>query len=321
MQLAGSVARAVRRRLNWDTVGIAVGVAVFAAACYALMHLLRDIDLVKVEAALRATPLHAVAAAVLLIAASYATLTFYDFFALRTIGKNHVPYRVAGGTGVLAYTFGHNLGATVFTGGAVRYRIYKAWDLTLIDVAKIAFVTGLTFWLGNAFMLGIGVAWVPEAASAINHLPVWANRALALAVLAAIGAYLLWLMPAPRSIGRDGWKITLPSAKLTVVQIGIGIADLSLAALAMVALLLPHADVDIVPLIVTFVFASLLGFVSHAPGSLGVFDAALLYGLPYIEKEVVLAALLIFRFLYFVVPFCIAIVVFGLRELRLATKS
>ena len=172
MQLAGSVARAVRRRLNWDTVGIAVGVAVFAAACYALMHLLRDIDLVKVEAALRATPLHAVAAAVLLIAASYATLTFYDFFALRTIGKNHVPYRVAGATGVLAYTFGHNLGATVFTGGAVRYRIYKAWDLSLIDVAKIAFVTGLTFWLGNAFMLGIGVAWVPEAASAINHLPV-----------------------------------------------------------------------------------------------------------------------------------------------------
>ena len=66
-----------------------------------------------------------------------------------------MPYRIAALASFTSYSIGHNLGATVFTGGAVRFRIYSAWGLGIIDVAKIAFVTGLTFWLGNAFLLGV----------------------------------------------------------------------------------------------------------------------------------------------------------------------
>ena len=68
-----------------------------------------------------------------------------------------MPYRIAALASFTSYTIGHNLGATVFTGGAVRLRIYSAWGLGIVDIAKIAFVTGLTFWLGNAFILGL--AW------------------------------------------------------------------------------------------------------------------------------------------------------------------
>ena len=319
MQFAGTVARAVRGRLNWDTIGIGFSIAIIAAACFVLFHLLQGIDIAKIGTALRATPSEAVIVAGLLVAASYVTLTFYDFFALRTIGQDQVPYRVAAFTGFLAYTFGHNLGATVLTAGVVRLRIYKAWGLGLIEVAKVAFI-GLTFWLGNAFMLGLGAAYVPEAASAINQLPPWLNRTIALTALAVIVCYLIWLLPAPRAIGWNSWKVTLPNAPLTLVQIVIGIADMSLAALAMVVLVSVHATVDVTSLGVTFIFAALLGFVSHAPGSLGVFDAALLLGLPQIAKEQVLASLLIFRVLYFVVPFCLAIVMFGIREMWLATR-
>ena len=127
-------------------------------------------------------------------------------------------------------------------------------------------------------------------------------------------------MAAPRTIGWKNFSVTLPSARLTLVQIVIGMADLSLAALAMVALVSAHATVDVVSLMVIFIFAALLGFISHAPGSLGVFDAALLVGLPQVGKEELLAALLIFRLLYFILPFCLAIVVFGFRELWLATQ-
>src|SRR5262249_44710860 len=156
-----------------------------------------------------------------------------DFFALRTIGQRHVPYRIAALTGFMSYTIGHNLGATVFTGGVVRFRVYRSWGLTLIDVAKVAFVTGLTFWLGNAVVLGVGLAYAPDIAGSINQLPAWANRAIALTVLAVIALYLIWLLPRPRVIGRNGWTLTLPSARSTLLQIGIGMADLSLAAIAM----------------------------------------------------------------------------------------
>jgi uncharacterized membrane protein YbhN (UPF0104 family) len=72
---------------------------------------------------------------------------------------------------------------------------------------------------------------------------------------------------------------------------------------------------------VAYVFAALLGFASHAPGSLGVFDAAMLLALPQIEKEQLLASLLIFRCLYFVVPFFIAISALAIRELWISVEK
>ena len=53
--------------------------------------------------------------------------------------------------GFTSYSVGHNVGASVFTGGAVRYRIYSAHGLSAIEVAKLCFVAGLTFWqIGRA---------------------------------------------------------------------------------------------------------------------------------------------------------------------------
>ena len=176
----GDGAWTIRRKFPWRWVGIAVSLAIVGYAFVTLFHLLRDIELAKVMAALQATSPQTIVLAALAVAAGYVTLTFYDFFALRTIGRNEVPYRMAAFTGFTAYTIGHTLGATVFTGGVVRYRIYSAWGLSLIEVAKIAFITGLTFWLGNAFLLGMGVAYAPEAATLVNQLPPWINRALAL---------------------------------------------------------------------------------------------------------------------------------------------
>lgn len=59
-------------------------------------------------------------------------------FALRTIGKKHVPYRIAALSSFTSYSIGHNIGATVFTGGAIRFRIYSDYGLNAIDVAKSA---------------------------------------------------------------------------------------------------------------------------------------------------------------------------------------
>jgi uncharacterized membrane protein YbhN (UPF0104 family) len=315
MQHASAVARIVRRTASWDGLGVAFSITLVAAACFVLYRLLGDVDVEKVGSALRAISSRSVMIAFLLIAASYFTLTFYDFFALRVIGHTHIPYRTAALAGLMSYTIGHNIGATVFTGGLVRFRMYRRWGLGVIDIAKIAFMTGLTFWLGNAVALGIGLIYAPEVASAINQLPASVNRALAVAVLAAIVAYLLWLVPRPRAIGRNGWQVTLPNCSLTLIQIGIGLADLGFSALAMYVLIAAYAPVDFVSAAVAYILGALLGFASHAPGNLGVFDAAMLLALPQVEKEQLLAALLIFRCLYFLIPFAVALSAFGIREL------
>ena len=305
----------------WSGIGVAIGLLIVVIAGAALFRLLRDIDLDEVVAALRAKSMREVVVASGFVLAGYVTLTLYDFFALRTIGRNAVPYRIAALAGFTSYAIGHNLGATVFTGGAIRFRIYSAWGLSIIDVAKIAFVTGLTFWLGNAFLLGFGMSYAPVAASAVNQLPAWVNRGIGLSGLMFIIGYLIWLTPRPRVVGRSDWRIVLPDLRLTVLQIGIGVLDLTLGALAMYMLLPDHPSIDFITLLVIFVTATLLGFLSHAPGSLGVFEAAMLVGLPLFQKEGLLASLLIFRLLYFVFPLFFAAMLLSLRELRLAAGS
>jgi uncharacterized membrane protein YbhN (UPF0104 family) len=202
----------------------------------------------------------------------------------------------------------------------VRLRVYSAWDLNVLDIAKIAFVTGMTFWLGNAVVLGGAIAYAPEAASVVDHLPPWINRIVGLSALLGVVCYLAWLAPRPRTVGYANWKLVLPSMRLTLVQTAIGAMDLCLVTAAMYSLLPRNPAVDFVPVLVIFVTATLLGTVSHVPGSLGVIEAALLIGLPQFPKEELLAALLTFRVAYFVIPFLLATLALGLRELGLVAR-
>jgi len=319
--VTGVIARTIRSRVPWNSVGIAVSVVIVLVASMILFRLLRDIEVDTVVVALRAKRMPDVAVAAALVMASYAALTFYDYFALRTIGRRDVPYRVAAFANFTSYTIGHNLGLTVAGAAVIRLRIYGAWGIGVVDIAKIAFITGLTFWLGNAVVLGAGLVTEPEAARTITDLPPWVNRSIGLAALAGIAAYLAWLLPRPRAVGRGKWRIALPSWRLTLLQIAIGVADLCLATLAMQALLPLQLSIDFTALLVVFVTAVLLGFVSHAPGSLGVIEATMLVGLPQFPKEELLASLLVFRVLYFVIPLCLAAILLGTREAWLAIKA
>src|SRR6202012_3874655 len=173
----------LRQKHVLHRLGGAISVTVIGIACYVLYHMLRGINVHEVVEAIESTETHQIVLAALFVAAGYFTLTFYDLFAVRAIGHSDVPYRVTALAAFARYSIGHNVGASVFTGGAVRYRIYSAWGLNEIDVAKICFLAGRTFWLGNAAVLGIGIAYHPEAASWVDQLPPWLNRTIAIAII------------------------------------------------------------------------------------------------------------------------------------------
>jgi uncharacterized membrane protein YbhN (UPF0104 family) len=315
---AHAAARFCDQRIGLNRIGFLLSLAIIGIAAVVLFRILRDIDTRDVmQAALDTEPVD-MALAALFVACGYFTLTFYDLFALRTIGHYDVPYRIAALAGFTSYSIGHNVGASVLTGGAVRYRVYSAWGLDAIEVAKICFVAGLTFWLGNATVLGLGIAYAPQAATAIDQLPPWFNRGAAILTLFVLAAYVIWVWRRPRVIGRDGWQVTLPGGPLTLLQIGIGIVDLSFCALAMYMLVPDEPNMGFVMIAVIFVSATLLGFASAAPGGIGVFDAAMLVALWQFDKEELLAGLLLFRLLYYVVPFALSLLILGIRELMLA---
>jgi uncharacterized membrane protein YbhN (UPF0104 family) len=313
-QLLTALRRGFHRWVGWKRLGIVASLLIIALAVATLFRTLKGVNTAIILTAIGEKTHAQLGLAALCVLCAYLTLTFYDLFALRTIGRSHVPYRIAAMTGLCSYTIGHNIGATVFTGGAIRFRVYSDWHLSAIDVAKICLISGLTFWLGNTMVLGIGMVWHPEAASAMNLLPLAINRLIGIGGLAGIVAYVVWLSLGRREIGQNGWKVTLPSARLTLLQILIGVVDLSFCATAIYTLMPSQPPIDFLPLAVVFILATLLGFASHAPGSLGVFDAAMMVALPQFAREELVATLLLFRLLYFVVPFTVAITTMGIRE-------
>jgi uncharacterized membrane protein YbhN (UPF0104 family) len=315
--MLGGVAAALRRfddRFGWGWLGACLSVAVITAAVVVLYRILRGIDVEDVIDAMRSIDPRDIAISAAFVAAGYFTLTFYDLFALRTIGRKDVPYSAAALAGFTSYSVGHNVGASVFTGGAVRYRVYSSYGVSAIEVAKLCFIAGLTFWLGNATVLGLGIAYAPEAAAAIDQLPLWFNRAMAILGLALLIAYVAWVWRTPRVIGRKDWEVVLPSGPLTLLQIAIGIIDLACCAAAMYMLVPEDPYIGFITVAVIFVSATLLGFASHSPGGLGVFDAAMLVALWQYDKEDLLAGLLLFRLLYYITPFAISLAILGVRE-------
>ena len=124
----------LRHKQILHKLGVVISITVIGIACYVLYHMLRGIDVAEVIDAIKGTEGTQIALAALFVAAGYFTLTFYDWFATRAIGRADVPYRVNAMAGFTSYSIGHNVGASVFTGGAVRYRIYSAWGLNAIDV-------------------------------------------------------------------------------------------------------------------------------------------------------------------------------------------
>jgi uncharacterized membrane protein YbhN (UPF0104 family) len=294
--------------------GIIFSVTIAVGAVFALMRALKYVHYDQVFAIIRQTEMSVIGLALILVTASYGSITLYDWLALHTMGRKDVPYRIAALASFTSYPIAHGIGAVALISPIIRYRIYSRSGIGAMGVANICFLTGLTFWLGNMTALGFSLLYEPAAISVVDHLTPGINRLLALALLSGVAAFLIWSWSHPRSLGKNQWLVWLPSGPLVLAQILIGLLDLTAAALAMYVLIPSGLDIGPFRLLAVFIAATLLGFASHAPAGLGVFDATILIGLGGDDKEQMLATLLMFRFLYHFVPMFIALLVFGAVE-------
>src|SRR5437879_11761160 len=103
----------LRQKQVLHKLGVLISITVIAVACYVLYHMLRGIDTAEVIDAIKSTEPRQVALAALFVAAGYFTLTFYDWFAVRAIGRTYVPYRVNARSAFPPYSIAHHVGAYV----------------------------------------------------------------------------------------------------------------------------------------------------------------------------------------------------------------
>jgi hypothetical protein len=302
-----------RRRKLATRLGAAASVLVVVIAVVVLSHTLAHLNMGELRAALGATSTRQIAWGLFFTAASYLMLTGYDALALHQL-KIKVPYRTTALGSFASYAVSFTLGFPIFTGGTVRYWIYSHAGLRPGKIASLTVVAGVTFWLGMAVVIGFGLLANAESLSEIDHLAVNLNRLIGLAVLVAICFYLYWVSIQPRRARWQGLHLELPGLGLTLGQMALGVLDLCSAAGVLYVLLPSHEGLGFFTFACIYVFACLLGIVSHAPGGIGVFEATMLKALPAPSQEALLASLLMFRILYYVIPFVLALALLGANE-------
>src|ERR1700735_5612979 len=107
-RLLTTLGRGFKERIGWKRLGIAASLLIIVLAITTLVRTLKGVDIGVILTARTEIPPHHILFAALCVIGAFCTLTFYDFFALRTIGKDHVPYRIAAMSAFASYSIGHN---------------------------------------------------------------------------------------------------------------------------------------------------------------------------------------------------------------------
>ena len=310
---------AARRKISRGiALSLSLGIALLAA--FVLTRTFMQIDLGELRGAIAATSGHQIALAFLCTAISFLALTGYDALALRQL-KVRVPYPTTALASFTSYAISFTLGFPLITAGTVRYWIYATKGLSGGKVASLTVIAGLTFWLGMALLIGVGFAVRAAGVSHLDHLSPLLNRAIGVAIIAAVVGYFAWAARGDRQAKIQGFRLELPGFWLTSGQLCLGVIDLCAAAGVLYALLAPPRAIDYLAFVTVYVFASLLGIASSAPGGIGVFEATMLKTVPAHSEAALFAALLLFRVIYYLVPFVLALALLGAHEITRRWKT
>lgn len=301
-----------RRSRTWLLATITL--VIFGTALWVLHRALAALNPADVLANLQAVPNRRVLAACLFMAGSYTMLTLYDFLALRGVdhARRWPPVAL---TSFIAFGIGHSVGISSISGGSIRYRDYSAAGVPMMKIAGVVALVSLTFALGIGTLLGLSLLIATGDAMRVLHLESWQIRAIGAAVLSLVAAYglLTRFRNSPIHIGKRNF--TLPAFRITLLQIAVSSCDLCFAAATLFVLLPDSVSLNYPGFVGLFVLAIYAGTLSNVPAGLGVFESVLILLLPGATPEALLGSVLLYRLIYYLLPFIAAILLLGVRTL------
>ncbi len=293
---------------------VVITLALFALGLYALHGLLAPLDFEEVLAKMRATPPATFALAIGATAIGYAALVGYDWTAMRYIGRR-LPLPAVALGGFLAYAFGNTIGLSALSGGAVRYRIYTSLGLDGYEVAVISSYVAVAYGVG-ATLVGLGaLALHPGALMGITAIPPDLLRPISLGILVAGVAIIVFI--SARGGALRVWRFELGAPRLGDLgwQICFCVVDVIMASAALYVLL-PSAGMEFATFVAVFAVATMVGVISHVPGGVGVFESVIIAALGgSVPVNEVVSGLLLFRLIYYLLPFVVALIILSASEI------
>lgn len=301
-------------RAWWPLARRVLTLAFFILVAWLLVLQARSVDWAEVLASLRQRPAQGVMGAVALGVASYLLYCCFDLLGRYSTGHT-VPTRQVMVVNFISYAFNLNLGSLV---GAVafRYRMYSVLGLDAQTVTGVVAMSMLTNWLGYVLLAGLAFWIVPPALPPGWRLDLAGLRALGALLCVAVVAYMWLCARAHRRVWRvRGHDLVLPSLRIALLQLAMSTVNWLLIAVLLFILL--QQKVAFFTVLNVMLVAAIAGVVAHIPASLGVLEGVFVVLLAdQLPKSEVLAALLAYRTIYYLVPLALAIPAYLLFEAR-----
>ncbi len=255
----------------------------------------------------------------LIIASGLTLVSFLVYACFDLIGRTYIRQNLTWKqilpVGIISYAFNLNLSAWV-GGIAMRYRLYSRLGVSKSNIAKILGLSLATNWFG--YMVIAGAVF---SSGLVRMPPGWK---LSSSTLQGVGVLLLLLsagyLAACRFARRREWairgiEIDLPSLRMAVLQLALGALNWSLMAAVIFTLLPSKLDYPLV--LGVLLISAIAGVITHIPAGLGVLEAVFVALLQHeASRGSLVAGLLAYRAIYFILPLLITLVMYLLVEAK-----
>ncbi len=262
--------------------------------------------------------------AVILTILNYLLMTGYDYLALRFVNY-FIPYRKIANVSLISYAFSNNMGVFMFGGAPVRYRLYSASGLSGIDISNIVIFCSISIGIGFLALGGIVFLVEPLSIPDIFHFPGIPVRMVGVIFLSLVSLYLVANAVRKKPFKFGKWEFPLIPVRLSLLQIALATADWALAGFILYLLFPYSAGLSYLNFLGIFLLAQFIGLASTVPGGLGVFETAMLLMLsPGVPPASIVTALLLFRGIFYILPFAISIIALVVGEIirrRVSAKN
>ena len=297
------------RHYFWPVVGLAAVVL----SGWLLYREVKNLSVDNVLDSLAAIPPRGWILAVAATLVAYTALAEYDRIALIHLRKK-ISWAFVMVASFTTYALSHNIGASLLSGTVIRFRAYGSRGLSPGEIGVLVGLTTFTFIVGALSVGGIVMVIHPEIVQRFFDIADWLVVVVGLAMLGFVGFYLAASLLHLKPLAIGGFHLYYPAFQVVLRQLVVGPLEL-IGAAAIIYFCLPEAgNPGFVVILGVFVASFSVAIVSHAPGGLGVLEFVFLTALGDMDKAAVLAALIVFRIFYLIVPLALAIIVVLLFE-------
>lgn len=302
-----------RQRLK-TTIGVAASLVIAGLAVWVLYRTFQRIEAADVLRKMAETPRAKLLLAAACAAGAYLTIALYEGVAVHYVKRWLGVVRPAV-TALVAFPIGHALGQMLLSASAMRFRMYTPLGFSAVEVGATVLMCALPYALAFGLLLDLALVLSAERLALVFGVPAGWLLALGILGLAKDGAYAVLVARRKAPIRLGGWAVGLPTPRMTLLQVGVGLVDIGLVASILYLLLPDSVGLGFLPFVAIYLAAILAGSLSHVPAGFGVLESVLLLLLPQVPPAELLAGVLLYRVIYEVIPLLVALCLWGAYEL------